>query len=229
MVKLHRFSAFVLLLAFLFSVGCASIVSKSDYPVAISSSPDGADITITDKTGVQIYKGKTPTTVTLKSGAGFFSGASYDVAFERDDCEPQIMHIEREPDGWYIGNILFGGVIGMLIVDPATGAMWKLPPSLHANLAHQTTTLKFQDETLEVVLLQDVPADLRPQLLRINRTTQATGWPLRLRMTLQGPAPHHLRKLFPLLNSTPNISATVAPMSRKLSLVPRSLAGLFRL
>jgi hypothetical protein len=38
-------------------------------------------------------------------------------------------------DGWYIGNILFGGVIGFLIVDPATGAMWKLGDPVYGNLA----------------------------------------------------------------------------------------------
>ena len=36
------------------------------------------------------------------------------------------MVLEITPDfnGWYIGNILFGGLIGMIIVDPATGDMW---------------------------------------------------------------------------------------------------------
>lgn len=28
------------------------------------------------------------------------------------------------PSGWYVGNVVFGGLIGLLIVDPATGAMW---------------------------------------------------------------------------------------------------------
>lgn len=37
-------------------------------------------------------------------------------------------------DGWYIGNLLFGGLIGMLIVDPATGAMYKLDDSVYATL-----------------------------------------------------------------------------------------------
>jgi hypothetical protein len=27
---------------------------------------------------------------------------------------------------WYFGNILLGGVIGMLVVDPLTGAMYSL-------------------------------------------------------------------------------------------------------
>ncbi len=29
-------------------------------------------------------------------------------------------------NGWYAGNIVFGGLIGILIVDPATGAMWDI-------------------------------------------------------------------------------------------------------
>lgn len=29
-------------------------------------------------------------------------------------------------DGWYWGNFLFGGLIGFLIVDPVTGAMFKV-------------------------------------------------------------------------------------------------------
>lgn len=29
-------------------------------------------------------------------------------------------------NGWYFGNILFGGAIGMQIIDPATSAMWKI-------------------------------------------------------------------------------------------------------
>jgi hypothetical protein len=34
-----------------------------------------------------------------------------------------------------LGNIVFGGLIGLLIVDPATGAMWKLEETQVINLA----------------------------------------------------------------------------------------------
>ena len=36
-------------------------------------------------------------------------------------------------DGWFWGNILFGGFVGFLIVDPLTGAMYKLPESVNAS------------------------------------------------------------------------------------------------
>jgi hypothetical protein len=62
---------------------CASIVGKSVYPVAITSQPDQADISITDETGKTIFTGKTPTTVTLNTKAGYFSGKDYTVTFTR--------------------------------------------------------------------------------------------------------------------------------------------------
>ncbi len=168
MLKFNSIISIVALTFLLFISGCASIVSKSNYPVAINSMPEGATITITAKNGQQIYKGKTPTTVTLKSGAGFFTGASYSVAFEKPGYEPQTAVIEKQLDGWYIGNILFGGVIGFLIVDPATGAMWKLPDSISVILAEKTSAFIIDGKELKVVFLDDVPAQLRAQMVRVK-------------------------------------------------------------
>ena len=39
---------------------------------------------------------------------------------------PLERQLEASINGWYFGNIIFGGLIGILIVDPATGAMWKI-------------------------------------------------------------------------------------------------------
>lgn len=152
----------------LFSSGCATIVSKSEYPVSISSVPAGATITIKDKKGEQVYKGETPVTVELKSKAGFFSGAIYEVTFEKPGYEPQTILVEKELDGWYFGNLLFGGVIGMLIVDPATGAMWKLPDSATATLVEKTSLLIIDGKELKVAFLDDVPAHLKSQMVPVK-------------------------------------------------------------
>lgn len=109
--------------------GCASIVSKSAYPVQITSSPEGATFAIKNSSGRTIQKGMTPSVVMLDSGAGFFRGETYRVKFEKEGYETSVAEIDTSLDPWYIGNILFGGLIGLLIVDPATGAMWKLPDS----------------------------------------------------------------------------------------------------
>jgi hypothetical protein len=70
--------------------------------------------------------GKTPAALNLSSGAGFFSRAEYQVKFMLPGHDTKVVPIAFKLDGWYWGNILIGGLLGMIIVDPATGAMWKL-------------------------------------------------------------------------------------------------------
>ena len=38
------------------------------------------------------------------------------------------LHLNGTVSGWYFGNILFGGLLGIVAIDPATGAMYKLQP-----------------------------------------------------------------------------------------------------
>lgn len=107
---------------------CASIVSKSDYPVTIrSSSPK--EITVKNKsTNTTIYSGTTPTTVTLSASKGYFQSAKYDISYTGG-----MQSLNAQMDPWYVGNLVFGGLIGILFVDPATGAMWMLPDEVHLN------------------------------------------------------------------------------------------------
>jgi len=74
-------------------------------------------------------------TVTLPSKAGYFQSASYQFAFEKDGYYPANSSLSAHLNGWYWGNIIFGGLIGIVIVDPATGAMWKLDDVTCGNLA----------------------------------------------------------------------------------------------
>lgn len=157
------------LFAFLLTSGCASIVSKSSYPITINSTPEQANITITDEKGEKVFAGQTPTTVTLDTKAGYFKGKSYNVTIAKEGYSEQTIMIKSEMDGWYIGNLLFGGLVGMLIVDPLTGAMWKLEPqNITTDLAKTTSSLDPTDMTLQVVLLEDVPEDLRVDMIRIK-------------------------------------------------------------
>ena len=103
--------------------GCASIVSKSEYPVAITSNPIGADFVVKRKNGVPVASGVTPATIVLPASEGYFQPAKYTIEYKRKGVM-QSVPLTAKIDGWYFGNLLFGGVIiGMLIVDPATGAM----------------------------------------------------------------------------------------------------------
>ncbi|CAM3829898.1 hypothetical protein [Parendozoicomonas haliclonae] len=165
-MKLKKTLAACAVAASMTLTGCASIISDSQYPVSLQSTPDGASFTVTNKSGVTVHSGITPSTVTLNSGAGFFQGETYQVTFKKEGHAPSIITIDTSLDGWYIGNLLIGGLIGMLIVDPATGAMWKLPPSATATLGKQVTA-NGSEKTLKIVTIDQIPEDMKSQLVAI--------------------------------------------------------------
>lgn len=114
--------------------GCASIVSESNYPVRIDSYPQGATFAVRNENFDIVCTGTTPKTVFLESDSGFFKKAKYNIFFSLDGRENTTVDFNASIDPWYFGNILFGGLVGMLIVDPATGAMWELEKSVTVNL-----------------------------------------------------------------------------------------------
>ena len=152
--------------AIAFLSACASIVSKSEYPVSISSQPEVTDISITNRAGKNVFLGNTPTTITLTARAGYFKGENYAVTFKKEGYVAHTAQIERGVSGWYIGgNIIFGGLIGWLIVDPATGAMWTLK-DLHVDLSSsQTSSI---ENTIQIVTIDNVPDHLRSKMVRVN-------------------------------------------------------------
>lgn len=106
---------------------CASIVSKSDYPVTITNSKPTKIVVKNKATNGVVHTGTTPTTVTLSASEGYFKPAKYAIVSPKGTSS-----LDATMDPWYMGNIVFGGIIGIFI-DPATGAMWKLPKSIDIN------------------------------------------------------------------------------------------------
>jgi len=160
-----KMTAIIMASVFLFS-SCASIVSKSTYPLSINSSPSNAKVSITDKKGKEIYLGNTPATVKLKAGAGFFSKAEYQVKFSSPGYDDKIVPITFKLDGWYFGNLLLGGVLGMLIIDPATGAMWKIETEfLNETLSKSTASI---DPEMKIMNINEIPENWKTHLVRVN-------------------------------------------------------------
>ncbi len=160
-----KMTAIIMASVFLFS-SCASIVSKSTYPLSINSSPFNARVSITDKKGKEIYLGNTPATVKLKAGAGFFSKAEYQVKLSSPGYYDKIVPITFKLDGWYFGNIIFGGLIGFLIVDPATGAMWKIETKfLNETLSKLTASI---DPEMKIMNNNEIPENWKSHLVRVN-------------------------------------------------------------
>ncbi|MBA1202661.1 hypothetical protein G7009_12990 [Pseudomonas capeferrum] len=152
--------------AFVGIQGCASIVGESRYPVVVSSAPPGASFEITDKSGAVVHTGNTPSTVTLKSGKGYFSGQTYTLRFKKEGYPDKAIELDSSLSGWYWGNILIGGVIGMLIVDPLTGAMYKLPEYASADMGKPLPDAG--KDSLKVGVIDDLSTTQRERLVPIN-------------------------------------------------------------
>jgi hypothetical protein len=154
----------------LVATGCASIVKGADQKVSFTSEPSDAKVVINDvRQGKEVEIGSTPFTTTLKRGAGYFKKARYNVIFEKPGYQTEAIVLEGTPGGWYIGgNLLFGGGMGWLIVDPATGAMWTLEPQDVSVTLKKHTALGPQDAGLTIALRADLPAELAPKLKPVN-------------------------------------------------------------
>lgn len=152
----------------LLTTSCASIVSKNKYPLSINSIPSEAKIVITNKKGVEIFSGQTPATVTLKSGSGFFGKASYQVKFEKEGYDSKTVPVEFKLDGWYFGNILIGGLLGMLIIDPATGAMYKLKTEYIQETLLKSDGLSGKTE-FKMISIDEIPNEWKNQLVLLEK------------------------------------------------------------
>ena len=142
--------------------GCSSIVSKSDYPVSISSSPQMASFVVTNKAGERVQSGVTPSVVTLGASSGFFRGESYTISLTKNGFDDKTYTLKSTVDGWYFGNVLVGGLIGMLIIDPATGAMYSLPDRVDINLDSSSRSKSKLDVTSIENLTEDQKANILP-------------------------------------------------------------------
>ena len=155
----------------IFTSGCATIVGDKTQTIPISSTPSEATVLITDETGMQVFKGSTPTSVTLNKSDGTYWGKkSFTVTISKEGYETRTIPITASANGWYIGgNIIFGGLIGWFIVDPLNGAMYTLSvDEINSTLESASHNNTAADESIVVMLIQDVPKSLRNKMTRVN-------------------------------------------------------------
>lgn len=163
--NLLKMTAIMMATVFLFS-SCATIVSRRTYPLTINSSPNNATVSVSDKKGKEIYLGKTPAIVKLKAGSGFFSRAEYQVRFSSLGYDDKIVPVTFTIDNWYFLNFLFGGLVGLVIIDPATGAMWKLETEfINETLNKSTASI---DSEMIIININEIPDNWKKHLVRVN-------------------------------------------------------------
>jgi len=127
-----------------FLTGCASIMTGSTQAISFNSSPPGASIVVD---GADM--GKTPATLNLKRNKG------YAVSIQLEGYETQAINLDRSVNGWVWGNILLGGLIG-LVVDASTGAMYKLTPEQVSATMGQTVAYDGTGDMLVVAIAMNV-------------------------------------------------------------------------
>ena len=158
---------FILLCTIVVSVSsCATIFTATKYQVSFNTTPDGADITIENRDGKVIFEGVTPTTVRLKSSAGYMKKEEYIITFTKNGYAQKIVIISAILGGRYIGNILLGGFIGMLIVDPASGAMYKIAKE---DRVINETLQPTNEQALQVYDINNLPDNINKEdIIRIG-------------------------------------------------------------
>jgi hypothetical protein len=130
---MHPIRSFAVLTSALLAAGCATIMQGSEQGVAFSSSPSGAFVTVNGRA-----LGTTPLLTDLKRRD------TQMVRITMDGYAPYEMAMTRSVSGWLFGNILFGGIPG-LIVDFATGSIYKLSPEQVAANLNQVTAYNLED------------------------------------------------------------------------------------
>jgi hypothetical protein len=134
--------------------------------VSITSQPNGASVVVKNSQGKEVFSGVTPTSVTLSSKKAYFKGESYTLEFSKDGFNATTYELNPSMNGWYLGNIVFGGLIGMLIVDPMTGAMYKLDESVNVSLAAEYGFSQ-EEGSLNIVSLDNLPEELKGNIVEV--------------------------------------------------------------
>lgn len=108
-----------------YSSGCATIVTGGgeDQSVRVASMPKGADVFVDDQ-----LVGQTPISLRLTRKDDHM------VRVQKAGYAPYERHVKSGFNPWMIGNVLFGGIIG-IVVDAVSGTNPALSPTnIHAKL-----------------------------------------------------------------------------------------------
>jgi len=156
-----NFVVSVLLIAAL-TAGCASIIHGSRQDVRVTSVPSGAVVRV----NLNNQATTTPGVLTLNR-----KEIGYVLTFEKQGYKPVEVSLRRTVDGWLFGNILFGGLVG-IVIDFASGSAYKLTPDeVSTVLTQMNVSMKNmrKGDLLVVVDLERLPKQARERIARSDR------------------------------------------------------------
>ena len=153
-----------LLVCVIFVSGCASIMSQSVYSVEVDTNPSGLEISITDsRTKTEVFSGTTPANLTLEASSGFFQPSKYLVRCKAEGYKDIVFPIKAKLDGWFILSL---GTIAGIVIDAATGSMYKFDEKYEVNASKSTSSINKRE--FKIYALEDVPYNARKHLVKIN-------------------------------------------------------------
>lgn len=119
---------------------CATIICGSTQKVSFNSNPSNASIYIDD-----FEVGKTPFQTKLERRK------DHKVVIKLDGFKPYETRLTRTFNAWYLGNVIFGGLVG-LIIDPISGAVYQLTPSQVNAQLEQGTVAKVKNSEIFIAV-----------------------------------------------------------------------------
>lgn len=96
---------------------CATIMSTTSQKLPVITTPSKAKVTCN---GIEQLS---PCTLILDRTV-----PSYQITIEKEGYKPVTYNLKRGINGWVFGNLLFGGIVG-IVIDVADGAVYKFNPS----------------------------------------------------------------------------------------------------
>ena len=134
--------------------GCATIVHGGTQDIRVSSQPSGAVVR------VQGMATTTPGVLKLERKG------MYTLVFEKEGFNSIEVRLNKTVDGWLFGNILIGGIIG-IVIDFVSGAAYKLTPAEVSTVLGQKTAVLQSANKNDVVVFADfkqLPKETRERL-----------------------------------------------------------------
>ena len=154
-----RFQVAALVALIVAPAACATIIHGTSEDVSIRSTPDSAAVLVDGQPA-----GHTPVTFKMSRKE------NHTVTLNLPGYEPATVPVTRDVSGWFFGNILIGGLVG-IAVDAIDGGMYNLKPSeVQSQLAKSGTTARIQRDGLYVlVVLHPDPSWQRIGSLQVVR------------------------------------------------------------
>ena len=157
----HSLNLFIVLLLTLTFTSCSSVIYRSKQDVRIKSQ-SGTKIAIKDSFGNTIVEGEEQLSIKLDRAKGFFEKGNYVIEVTKEGYKPVTMGLtgEMNKGSYIVGNLLLtplGTLLGMVVIDPLTGAMWSL-----------STTDGQKAENISIILKENVTGEMLDKAVKIK-------------------------------------------------------------